>query len=819
MANTTIQLKKSATPSASPSVLANGELAINYADGKIFYKNATGQIVSFSAAAGGNYFGTVNANNTLLVSDTTGDILGIYAGNNISISADAVNDTLTIDAVIKVPVQTTAPSSPVNGSLWWNSYLGRLFIYYTDGDSNQWVEANPSGGVANTAGAGDPAAFDQANNAYNQANAAYDKANSANVLAFNTGIGANNWSNSIAIAANSYANAIGIGSNSWANSTSVSSNTYANAVGVGSNNYANASFFTLSNGAAVFNTANLANAQANNIGSDTDMKGFLNQTETSISFNPTSNVFTLGDAGSGWSYWLDGKRYTRSGDSTVVIPGGNPLPNGSYYITIQNNITGTLTASNTVWNLSDPTTLSVAYVKFNNTCTPKYFLAEERHTVLMDTRTHTYLHFTRGTQCHQFGTLTGYTVNGTSNAHNIFSISTTILDDEDIVLTIPAKTAAAGNANNYFVFNRYAANSWQWAASEVPYRFTSGGFIQYDNSATMTQAANNVYVNSYLIFTNLDQGAGFTIIPGRGSFANVSAAQEEDAVTFDMTGFGVLESVVAYQFTWHTDDTLTTVGKCQLATEPRKIGTAIASVAPVYTSGLHNDLGGLQGGTTNEYYHLTAAEYTASQNKLSNTSSVSFNGNLFFPNGNVAIGTTSATSPLTVIQNGVTPIGLNGDIVDFESSQNSVMQLHVRNANTGIIASTDIVATADNGSDANNYIDLGINGSNYAEPNWTINGKNDGYLYVSDSNLSIGTANSTSATKYINFFVGGIVAADEVMRIQDSSGGANVGIGITNPGYKLDVNGTVNAAAVLVNGSQTSTLGAVVAAAIGFALP
>lgn len=732
MANTTIQLKKSATPSASPSVLANGELAINYADGKIFYKNATGQIVSFSAAAGGNYFGTVNANNTLLVSDTTGDILGIYAGNNISISADAVNDTLTIDAVIKVPVQTTAPSSPVNGSLWWNSYLGRLFIYYTDGDSNQWVEANPSGGVANTSGTGsDPAAFNQANTAYNQANAAYDKANSANVLAFNTGIGANNWSNSIAIAANSYANAIGLGSNN-----------YTNAVGSASNSYA-----TLA-----FNTANLANAQANNISGDTDMKGFLNQTETSLSFNSTSNVFTLGDTGSGWSYWLDGKRYTHSGDSTVIVPGGNPLPNGVYYITIQNNINGTLTASGTVWNLSDPTTIPVSYVKFNNYCTPKYFLAEERHTVLMDSRTHTYLHFTRGTQCHQFGTLTGYSLNGTSNSNNIVSISTTILDDEDIVLTIPSKTAAAGNANNYFVFYRYAANSWAWQQSELPYPFATGGFIQYDSSSALTQAANNVYVNSYLLFTNLDQGAGFAIIPGRGTFANLSSAQSEDAVQFDMTGFGVLESVVAYQFNWKTDSTLTTAGKCQLADAPRKIGTAIASVAPVYTSGLHNDLGGLQGGNFTENYHLTSAEYTALQ---SNSQAIIAN---------------SYTDTAAAAANSWSNTKLSNGTVTLAGALTTTGQIF---ANSQITISP---TTAGAGSEGG-QIDL-FGAGDY--PDWSIDSyQNSMRMFSTNANTMLLTVFNAGA------------------------GSVNVGIGKTTAAYPLDVAGITNTSLLIVGPGNT----------------
>ena len=31
------------------------------------------------------------------------------------------------------------------GDLWWSSELGRMFIYFVDGDSSQWVAANPIG--------------------------------------------------------------------------------------------------------------------------------------------------------------------------------------------------------------------------------------------------------------------------------------------------------------------------------------------------------------------------------------------------------------------------------------------------------------------------------------------------------------------------------------------------------------------------------------------------------------------------------------------------------------------------------------------------
>jgi len=46
-----------------------------------------------------------------------------------------------------ITVSDTIPTDPVQGDLWYDSTLGRTFIYYVDQDGSQWVDASPSGGV------------------------------------------------------------------------------------------------------------------------------------------------------------------------------------------------------------------------------------------------------------------------------------------------------------------------------------------------------------------------------------------------------------------------------------------------------------------------------------------------------------------------------------------------------------------------------------------------------------------------------------------------------------------------------------------------
>ena len=97
MANTIIALKKSSTPASAPSSLEFGELALNYADGKLYYKNVNSAIVEIAGSSQSD-FATINANGTLIIADTPGDILTIEAGNNITIVGDAINDKITISA-------------------------------------------------------------------------------------------------------------------------------------------------------------------------------------------------------------------------------------------------------------------------------------------------------------------------------------------------------------------------------------------------------------------------------------------------------------------------------------------------------------------------------------------------------------------------------------------------------------------------------------------------------------------------------------------------------------------------------------------------
>ena len=62
-----------------------------------------------------------------------------FVGAAVTATASGTISTIT---VTPVSISTLAPPNARSGDLWWDSDVGELFIYYTDGDSNQWVETS-----------------------------------------------------------------------------------------------------------------------------------------------------------------------------------------------------------------------------------------------------------------------------------------------------------------------------------------------------------------------------------------------------------------------------------------------------------------------------------------------------------------------------------------------------------------------------------------------------------------------------------------------------------------------------------------------------
>ena len=152
MANTTIQLRKSGVSGNVPNSLDVGELALNYADGKLYYKNAENVITFISSGATTNSFATINANSSLIFATSNTDTLSFAAGNNITISACTSTKTITISSTAvgggsgaaNIAIVNDTTSNATRFISFTDSTSGNVSTLFTSDDK---LTYNPSSGT------------------------------------------------------------------------------------------------------------------------------------------------------------------------------------------------------------------------------------------------------------------------------------------------------------------------------------------------------------------------------------------------------------------------------------------------------------------------------------------------------------------------------------------------------------------------------------------------------------------------------------------------------------------------------------------------
>jgi hypothetical protein len=154
--------------------------------------------------------------------------------------------------------------------------------------------------------------------------------------------------------------------------------------------------------------------------------------------------------------------------------------------------------------------------------------------------------------------------------------------------------------------------------------------------------------------------------------------------------------------------------------------------------------------------------------------------------GKLGIGSSvfDATNPEKLLVDAGTTSSYN--VISGKGNINNYLQLNIQNRSAGNTASSDVVATADNGNETINYIDMGINSSGFSYTGYPIlNGVNNAYLYSTGNDFIFGNG---TANKNLLFFTGGYAAANERIRI---TGAGLTGIGNTAPTEKLQVEGNI----------------------------
>jgi len=67
-----------------------------------------------------------------------------YTYNATSAVWNSTDASTIVTAESTMTISDTAPSNPEVGAMWFDSSIGKSFIYYNDGNSSQWIQMNPN---------------------------------------------------------------------------------------------------------------------------------------------------------------------------------------------------------------------------------------------------------------------------------------------------------------------------------------------------------------------------------------------------------------------------------------------------------------------------------------------------------------------------------------------------------------------------------------------------------------------------------------------------------------------------------------------------
>jgi len=129
------------------------------------------------------------------------------------------------------------------------------------------------------------------------------------------------------------------------------------------------------------------------------------------------------------------------------------------------------------------------------------------------------------------------------------------------------------------------------------------------------------------------------------------------------------------------------------------------------------------------------------------------------------------------------------NIAYFVGETDTYSQINVKNISSAGGASSDIVATADNGTEDLHYVNMGINSSGYDTP-FSIGYQNDAYLYNAGRDLYIGTIDAVDNNHgHVHLFTSDSWDNPQISILNNQQIGFNTS-GVTS-GYTYEFSGSV----------------------------
>jgi hypothetical protein len=126
----------------------------------------------------------------------------------------------------------------------------------------------------------------------------------------------------------------------------------------------------------------------------------------------------------------------------------------------------------------------------------------------------------------------------------------------------------------------------------------------------------------------------------------------------------------------------------------------------------------------------------------------------------------------TLAEGFATTASLTNPTLVVTTTKTDYAQIAFSNRSSHVNASTDLILYSNNGTDASGYINMGITSSNFADPDFTITGKGDGYIFMvgadasaADNGNLVFATSDTGTHNHIVFAAGGLSSDNTQMTI------------------------------------------------------
>lgn len=328
--------------------------------------------------------------------------------------------------------------------------------------------------------------------------------------------------------------------------------------------------------------------------------GHENKSNSIISFNSTTRVFTIQPTSTSFNVWCKGVKYNFTSAQTLTIPNTT----GLYYIYFDAN--GTLQYRTTYfdWENDAPT----AYVYWNSTTSTAPFVADERHGIVLDWQTHEYLHRTRGAVIASGFSISNYTTTGTgaNNSDAQFDLDGGTFFDEDLEVVIthsnsptadtweqdlqgPSRIPVFYQSGSAWVRDAVTDYAVKQGTSRIQYNSLSGGVWELQEVPTNTH-----YTTSWIVATNNINYPVLAIL-GQSQSNKISDQEELTFADLSLSNFPIVEFRPLYKIIWQTDSTYANTPKAKIVGvyDIRQLTSSggISGTSPISDHGLLSGLG------------------------------------------------------------------------------------------------------------------------------------------------------------------------------------------------------------------------------------